>query len=323
MSMSPLDWSGWFPGAVTYDGREPQVEWFRPDGTRFTYPFFYHNFRKARGERRNSDWSPIRQLAAEVEAIPPSGFIFHMSRCGSTLLSQMLAASTRNIVLSEPAPVDAVLRARAFDPEMDEAEQRRRLREVVAVLGRRRFDDERRLFIKFDCWSMEQLPLILGAFPEVPWLFLYRDPLEVLLSHKRQPGQQTVPGLIIGPPFERAPAGIDFHDFGPWVLAEVCRAALTHHTLGRGRLVNYRQLPALFDEELVDFFAMDAPSDERRIMAEAAAFRSKAPKEAFNGDRGPERPQPTDELRARVERWLRAPYNALEQARLGYATAPP
>ena len=48
--------------------------------------------------------------------LPPSGFIFHMSRCGSTLAARMLAASPRNIVLSEADPIDYVLRAPCATP---------------------------------------------------------------------------------------------------------------------------------------------------------------------------------------------------------------
>ena len=40
----------------------------------------------------------------------PSGFIFHMSRCGSTVISQMLAALAEHVVVSEAGPIDALAR---------------------------------------------------------------------------------------------------------------------------------------------------------------------------------------------------------------------
>ncbi len=40
------------------------------------------------------------------------------------------------------------------------------------------------------------LPLIREAFPGTPWIFLYRDPLEVLVSQARLRGRTMSPGLL-------------------------------------------------------------------------------------------------------------------------------
>jgi hypothetical protein len=53
---------------------------------------------------------------------------------------------------------------------------------MVAALGQARAG-ETRLFLKLDCWHMRDLPLFRRAFPNTPWVFLYRDPVEVLVSH--------------------------------------------------------------------------------------------------------------------------------------------
>ena len=49
--------------------------------------------------------SDLLDQAAAEPGIDPTGFIFHLARCGSTLVSQMLAALPEHIVLSE-APAD-------------------------------------------------------------------------------------------------------------------------------------------------------------------------------------------------------------------------
>ena len=41
-----------------------------------------------------------------------------MSRCGSTLVSQMLAALPQNIVISEAAPIDAVVQLNRAQPDL-------------------------------------------------------------------------------------------------------------------------------------------------------------------------------------------------------------
>src|SRR5678816_558328 len=103
--------------------------------------------------------------------------IFHMSRCGSTLVAQMLAALERNIVISEARPIDQVLGAK-----VDEERRIAWLRWIVNALAQRRRPAEEFFFIKLDAWHVLHLPLIQRAFPNTPWVFLYRDPIEVMVS---------------------------------------------------------------------------------------------------------------------------------------------
>ncbi len=70
------------------------------------------------------------------------------------------------------------------------------LRGMLSALGQRRNGDEKKFFVKFDSWHTINLPLIRRAFPDVPWIFLYRDPLEVMVSQLRQGALNTVPGFI-------------------------------------------------------------------------------------------------------------------------------
>ena len=39
---------------------------------------------------------------------------------------------------------------------------------------------EKRLFEKFDAWHSFDLPFLRRAFPETPWIFLHRNPVEVI-----------------------------------------------------------------------------------------------------------------------------------------------
>ena len=58
--------------------------------------------------------TPVEALAEWRTVSPgvaPAGFIFHLSRCGSTLITQMLASLPENVVLSKPGVVDAMIRA--------------------------------------------------------------------------------------------------------------------------------------------------------------------------------------------------------------------
>ena len=103
--------AGWMPfRAARHEGRMV-VDWFRPGALRPVDPFFHDTLARAfRSPFNLALWrrTPIEALAALPRGLAPSGFVFHMSRCGSTLCAQALARDPSNIVLSEPGPVSAV-----------------------------------------------------------------------------------------------------------------------------------------------------------------------------------------------------------------------
>lgn len=193
---------GWLPIAASGHGDELFADWAYFGERHLRDSFFEGDVRaclRAPFNRLVRCVTPIETIAAWLDTQPhlqPSGFIFHMSRCGSTLLTQMLAAPPSDIVVSEADPIDAVVQARLRRPDLSQDRQARWLASIIGALGRKRRGDERAYFIKLDSWHSQELPLFRRAFPTVPWLFLYRDPVEVLVSHLRVPGAQMLPDGI-------------------------------------------------------------------------------------------------------------------------------
>lgn len=198
MSWLPGDMSGFFPGRIFWEAGSAYVDWIYMANRTFSDPFYEDTIRRqivtplnlllGFTSRLESIWS-----FEGANAVPPAGFIFHVSRCGSTLVSHMLSAVDGHIVLSEPPPVDALLRSHFHDPDMDEDRKIRLIRQMVKIMGQQRQPWERHLFIKFDSWHLTILPLIRKAFPKIPILILSRDPVEVLVSHLKKPVNQYVP----------------------------------------------------------------------------------------------------------------------------------
>ncbi|HEV2674548.1 MAG TPA: sulfotransferase [Aliidongia sp.] len=302
----------------------PWIDWCPLGRARFSEPFFDETITQQLRKPFNLLFRPQTPLATLEDwldhhrPVPPTGFIFHMSRCGSTLVSQMLAASPRNIAISEASPVDAILRPDLGPAGTSDEERVRLLRGVIGAFGQRRAGDERRLFVKFDCWHTLNLALIRRAFPTVPWLFLYRDPVEVLVSQMKQRGVQTVPGMIRPELF-----GIDFAaavqmpgpDYCAQVLAALCRAALDHAKAGL--LVNYSELPDAFWTRISRHFGTEWAVSERALMAETLTFDSKSPSFAFVPDVVEKQRKAPPAFRAAAERWLGPVYRELEALRLG------
>lgn len=119
----------------------------------------------------------------------PTGFIFQMSRCGSTLLGKALARSNQNLSISEPSPLHEGLWKYITD-DWDwnftiTEEKLTIIKNLILGMGRLRWSQQQRYFIKFRSWNSVFFDIIKQAFPDVPCLFMYRQPEEVLNSANR------------------------------------------------------------------------------------------------------------------------------------------
>ncbi len=321
MTVAALE--GWVPVRLCWQDGRPMLDWRRLDGRRFTEPFFDETISASLQRPFNLLFLRLTSIDALLEwqerspGVPPTGFIFHMSRCGSTLAARMLAAAPRNLVLSEADPIDSVLRAPLHNPDVAESDRRAWLRAVVSALGQRRRGDETHLFLKFESWHILDLPLIREAFPGTPWIFLYRDPVEVLVSQARLRGRTMAPGLLT-PRF----LGLDLatalrlapDEYCARFLARMCQSALDHHR-GDGMLVHYRELPEAVCSTIGDFFGAPIPPAEAERMRQAARFNAKTPQRVFMADSAEKRRQATDLIREAAAVWLEPVYRRLEERR--------
>jgi hypothetical protein len=250
----------------------------------------------------------IDALAEGEPGLEPNGFVFHMSRCGSTLVTQMLAAVPEFLALSEPLLVNDVLRAPGSDDE-----RVRRLRLAISALGRRRNGSERAYVLKLDPWATYDLPLIRRAFPATPWLFLARDPAEVLVSHHLQAGMQMLPSVVspelFGCDFVSA-AAMPFDDYGAFVLGAICRQASAHRD-ERALFLDHRDLPEAILGRVLDWFGIDCSAAERAAMEAASSRDAKNPTRVFADDTAAKAEAATPELRAAVDRWATHAYEEL------------
>lgn len=327
---------GWVPFRVDWRTSPPVVHWCQLGRRRFEEPFFEQTVGAALRDpatlllQHRTPIDVLSDFAPPRFGPEPSGFVFHLSRCGSTLVTQMLAALSRNVVLSEATPIDALLRAGRVVPGLGEERQTAWLRGMVGALGRTRNEGESRLFVKLDSWHVRALPLLRRAFPDVPWIFLYREPVEVLVSHRRQRGAQTMPGALtpetLGLDLASAVA-MEPDEYAAHLLESLCRAAREGLALGGGLLVHYRELPDAVADTVAAHFGVTWSEPERARMAEAAARDAKDPARRFAGERDSRQREATDALRALAERIVGPVYRELETLRCaqpsgGRATRP-
>jgi hypothetical protein len=318
------DFSGWIPMRIYWRDSRPMVDWGHLGTRRFTDPFFAQTIGPCVRHpadllfRHQTLLDDLGEIAGSQPGLQPTGFIFHMSRCGSTLISQMLAAAPENIVLSEAAPIDNILRAHFRDPGITEARRVQWLRWLVGVLARRWHPAEKNLFIKFDCWHVMFLPLIQRAFPDVPWIFIYREPLEVMASAQKQLGGQMIPGVLEPGLFgwDAATVGrMARYEYAVRVLGKLCETALAHSQAGNGKLANYRQLPASIWPALMKYWNLEFSTEENARMLRAAQLNAKNPVLPFEPDSQAKRDSVSAEMRQLTQQWLDGVYQRLEARR--------
>jgi hypothetical protein len=162
------------------------------------------------------------------------------------------------------------------------------------------------------------LPLIQRAFPGVPWIFLYREPLEVMASAQKQLGAQMIPGVLEPGLFgwdSAVVGGMTLYEYAARALAKLCESALAGAQAGEGKLVNYRDLPASIWPTLMKYWKVEFSADETARMLAAARLNAKNPVLPFEADSQAKRDSARQETRALTQQWLDGIYQRLELQR--------
>lgn len=271
MSLAAADYT---PVAVRFVP-EPLITWADLRGIRFEEPFFRETLERVSKERWKA-LTGIDELRAldDRPTLEPSLFIFQVSRCGSTLLSQMLATLPTNVVVSEADVINAVLLA-----DRGPAHTTELLRLVIRALGRNRGNEAQRLIVKLTSWNLFSAPLIQRAFPDTPMIWLQRDPIAVVASHADQPAgwaqwqQAGSPALsMFGLTADEA-GGMTAAQFRLLAIEALYRSA--YEARLPWQVVDYAALPDALWETIGPHAGLSWEPTEIERMRERARFDSK------------------------------------------------
>jgi hypothetical protein len=295
--------SAWTPVVVTSGTRVQLVRWCFTEGIDFTEPFFAQTVERCLCSPlrlllgRETTVDELAAWAASNPGLEPAGLVFHASRCGSTLVAQLFASLASTLVLSEPEPLDHVLRS-GEQQSLEEDEVVRRLRWLVSAMAQPRRPEQERLIIKLDAWAVLWWGLLRRAFPMTPFVFLYREPGEVVASHLARPGYHMVPGSLpreklFGEPHpqdgfnDRALTAVPPEVYCAAVVAALFKAALDAARLGEMSLCHYRELPGLVPMRLAPLFGVGPGPNGPDLFAEVAGRDAKNPWLPFSSARRP------------------------------------
>ena len=309
----------WYPAHLALRQAASSLRWIDLSGVAFNEPFFHHTVNRASGRQSMVTGLGESPAGDEHRWIAPSAFIFHVSRCGSTLLCNVFRALNNTQVVAEPQPIMALLApySKSLWPYTAEEWGRKRdqlLRQMMQRLGQPSLGFASRYIVKFTSYSAARMDIIRALWPQVPIVFLVRDPAEVMVSNlHRAPAWMS---LMERPRQARAVFGwtddinpTSREEFCARAFGQLCHSAILHKG-PQSMVMDYEELVAGGWSRVFAFLGLDTPNaDERLRIAEATKTYSKdaASEARFEVDTKIKRERVTPPIRDAADRWAR-PY---------------
>jgi len=239
---------------------------------------------------------PSPQASPAQAGSAPAGLIYHVSRCGSTLTSQLLKLQPGLAVYSEPPALNELLAP-------PHPASRARLVGSLRALGHLFSKHAGGPYVlKLSSWNLLFCDALAEAFPQTPWALCLRDPIEVCVSLAARP-----PGWFKNPSGPLQPylgAGGDGKPASAArVFASFCAAA-ERLDASQGLLLHYDRLPDAVWEQALARFGMQAEPLIVERMRAASRHDAKAPvgqPRPFTQDAALKRQAAPAELRGEVE----------------------
>lgn len=283
-----------YPGLVpvAIEIRTRQLEWLDLETYHFYEGFFHKGLdgfaalKRVRSEQSSERFATDLDVLGDqrilVDSIYPTGFIFHAGRCGSTLLTRILARDRRHLVIGEAEAHNQVWRALTNDggAALNSSDEKQQIyKHLLLAMGRKRLPRHEAYFIKFTSFNILFFNFIRSIFPEVPALFLYREPLDMLASYAKAPPrwldskQQTFRRLLV----KTSPDGREAEnalDAPADAVAAFFTAGLRAGENG-ARYLNYAELNPANLPAILSFLNVSATTKQLTTMESQFRFDSK------------------------------------------------
>lgn len=247
----------------------------------------------------------------------PAGIVFHVARCGSTLVSQLLKQHVGVVVYAEPLPVNEIL----LPPhKWTRAELVAALRSLGAA-----FDSHARKpwVWKLSSWNTLYCDVVAEAFPTTPWVLCLRDPVEVAVSLLDTPAGWIWDAGQPAAPFAKAidPEGAarSREDYVARLYGTFCDAAARLDP-SLGALIDYAALPGAAWDAVAPRFGLALDEPTRARMREAAGMNAKAPigrPQKFAADAAAKQAAASEELRRAIDTFARPAFDRLKALHAG------
>ena len=316
---------GWIPVEVRFENEPFYVGWRNLQSRLLEEPFFRQTIDRLRKEpdRALTIRTDIETLLAAGEgtetSIEPAGVIFHLSRCGSTLITNYLKAVTNAVVLSEADPFLDLLTLCVFEVDCARAARAGQLLKAAAnVFSYYRSPIAEPLVLKLSPLNSFCLVRARELWPTARFAIVVRDPVAIVKSNATKRARwlqrrQWRAGFFPWAPI--SPHQMHDIEFCSRALGDFC-GALLRGIDDKCMIIDYSQIDAKTMSEVAQWFGLNIRDDSDESIR---AVMSKYSKAVSSTEWCPRPKQPDDILDAMVDsgtqRWAMEPYNQLLKKR--------
>lgn len=280
----------WIPFRLFENSGAANCRWLYLGNDKITEPFFDDTIQKrsrlpnnSQLKRSVSSIEILPEWAQQVETISPTAIIFHISRCGSTLVSQLLGLQPANIVLSEVPFFDELLRWGNKNNEIPVALPL--LKAAIDLYGAKRNEISSQLFIKADSWHVHFYKQFRKLYPQTPFILLYRKPDEVIRSQQKIRGMQSIPGLLEAEIFgfnKNEILQLSLDEYMAGVLETYLQAFIKILNADKLALpVNYNEGGFVIVKKIAAFAGLSISEKDLEKMKQRSHFHGKYPEQVF------------------------------------------
>lgn len=182
----------WLPIALQLEEHPFNASWMDFGSMVLSQPLFQQSVLELRSSAPGKEREVTTDLATVIEAgtrcadVVPAGIIFHLSRCGSTLLSNALRLAENTTVLAEATPIINLLA-----PGIDRGEEKSEslagaIRALVNLYSHYGSSVPKSMVIKLAPIDLYELGRARVYWPGVPFVIVIRNPVEVIASNVAQ-----------------------------------------------------------------------------------------------------------------------------------------
>jgi hypothetical protein len=313
---------GWLPVSLSLDANPPSATWMEFGSTPLSKPFFEDSVLKL-----ENAFPPVKKLTTNVEAIlaaggqwptaAPEGLIFHISRCGSTLLANALRLREDLVVVSEAEPITGLLDPYAasklgYRPDQWLPLQAKLLESLATLFAHYRSGKKERVIIKFASWNILSWAAIRRIWPDIPCIVLIRDPVEVMISNLTMSigwmKHKTYPLDPGDPPV----TGMRDAEYCARMIGKLCEAGIQVSN-DNCRVLDYGSLNAATIRDAAAFLKVELPRGDH--LGQVLRVDAKDPRQRrpFRDDREKKQQSATESMRRAVLQWASEPYTQLKE----------
>jgi hypothetical protein len=246
------------------------------EATAFHDHFIEETLKRVHGEEVTVPLQAAGFGSSFVANMSPAGIIFHVSKCGSTLISQLLKHARQAVTYSQPpALCDILMPPHHLDMKTIVEEV-----QTLAMLFSRHANGP--YVLKVESWNILFGDVLRAAFPDTPWIFCLRDPIEVAVSIMEDDDPPTWYKYLNSDPNPFAAhlkrtlrSDATPGSYIALFYAEFCDAMLRLNQ-AHGKIVSYQDLPDAAWEVVAPHFGLHLSESDLRAMREAAKIYSKS-----------------------------------------------